>query len=569
MSALATARSPSPPLAGVVQWLVAHLCTSNPFYVISAGLFLVGLYASFERDGGDVDTWALMSGLAGYTLLLAATALLLVRFAGAWDDLRTVLLLVVLMFLATSVTFDEVLVLDPRRGIVYYLVGLLFAIVVSEGLLRGIRLRLPGRFRIPYYLILGLFFLYPLALAMLEPPLGIAAPPDETLMWALFSFSPIAGVVFLTLLPAIRRGPGYVRGNGSPWPWPLFPWTLFGLLGLAVPARAFLLCYSMHLLGAAERDHLIFGPYFVIPFGLCAAVLLLEFGIVGGHRQAVRVALALPLGLAVLAMIGHRSDPIYQEFLAAFTARLGGTPLFLTLLAALGFYAYAALRRVPLAIGLLTATLIVLAFVGPATLAPNSVVQPQLLPLLTAALVQLTLGLIRRSPWHCVVGGVGLAIAAALALPEGSAAASWRGPIASHLMLLAVLAVGAAFRDETGEWFRAAAASFVFLACLAVALGGVTMAGAQLPWWVVLYPPAMATLLAGYGWWLGHRPSVLLAGLAVAIWTMTSGWRGYAALRQVVSGLDQMALSLAAFVVAVLISLGKSGSLARWLRARG
>mgnify|MGYP000126314188 CR=1 FL=1 len=33
----------------------------------------------------------------------------LVRFGNVWDDVRTVLLLVVLMFLATSVTFDDVL----------------------------------------------------------------------------------------------------------------------------------------------------------------------------------------------------------------------------------------------------------------------------------------------------------------------------------------------------------------------------------------------------------------------------------------------------------------------------
>src|SRR5262249_49806082 len=150
-------RSPSgapPPLAGAAHWFVLRVCTSNPFYVISAGLFLAGLYASFEARAGDVETWTLLSGLAGYTLLLAMTAFLLVRFAHAWDDLRPVLLLVVLMFLATSVTFDELLVLDPGRGVPCFLVGLAFAVLVSEGLLRGIRLRLPARFRVPYYLIL-------------------------------------------------------------------------------------------------------------------------------------------------------------------------------------------------------------------------------------------------------------------------------------------------------------------------------------------------------------------------------------------------------------------------------
>src|SRR6516164_10250340 len=122
MSSATNVRVPAAPRAG--RGLLRRVCTKNPFYVLSAGLFLVGLYLSFGAQTGDVDAWALMGGLAGYTLLLAATACLLVRFGNVWDDVRTVLLLVVLMFLATSVTFDEVLVFDPVRGVLCYLAGL-------------------------------------------------------------------------------------------------------------------------------------------------------------------------------------------------------------------------------------------------------------------------------------------------------------------------------------------------------------------------------------------------------------------------------------------------------------
>src|SRR6185437_14852450 len=103
------------------------ICTNNPFYVLSAGLFLDGLWISFGAQSEEVQTWALMSGLASYTLLLAVTACLLVRFGNVWDDVRTILLLVALMFLATSVTFDELLVFDPVRGYFCYIIGLLFA----------------------------------------------------------------------------------------------------------------------------------------------------------------------------------------------------------------------------------------------------------------------------------------------------------------------------------------------------------------------------------------------------------------------------------------------------------
>src|SRR5262249_18264300 len=174
------------------------------------------------------------------------------------------------------------------------------------GLLRGTRLVLPGWFRLSYYLILALFFLYPLALSpFVTRPDALNAPRSEELMWGLFGFSSVAGLVFLTLLPAIRKGADYVRDNGSPWRWPLYPWVLFGLLAFAVPARAGLLCFSMDLLINENRDSLIFGTYFLVPFGLALTVLLLEIGIVSERPGAVKTALAAPVGLVVLALIGH------------------------------------------------------------------------------------------------------------------------------------------------------------------------------------------------------------------------------------------------------------------------
>jgi hypothetical protein len=573
MTALAVRPPSAPPLAGAVHWLVQHLCTSNPFYVISAGLFLAGLYASFEAPAGEIDTWALLSGLAGYTLLLAVTAFLLVRFASAWHDLRTVLLLVVLFFLATSVTFDEVLVLEPARGTACYLIGLAFAVLVSEGLLRGIRLRLPVRFRVPYHLILALFFLYPLFLrTLLDRHAAFGpradAPRHEALLWALFAFSGVAGLIFLTLLPAIRRGAEYVRDNGSPWQWPLYPWTLFGLLAFAVPARAFLLCWSMHLLNNGDRDRVIFGPYFLVPFGLAIALLLLEIGLVAHHRRVQRIALALPVGLVALAIFGHRSDAIYREFLDLFIAQLGATPLFLTLLAVIAFYGYAALRGVRVAVWHLTTALAALAFFAPDSLTLGHFVTPSPLPLLAAAALQVGLGLARRNAWNCVLGGAGLAAAVAMAMPDELRLL--RGPIALHLSILAMLVVGAAFRDDAGRFLRAAGAGFAFLACLVVSLGGLTMPAWQMPSWMAVYPPVMAALLACYGWLLYHdRASYAFAGGIMAIWLVTAGWRSYLALRQLVTGLDPMVLSLAVFIVAILISLGKSVALMHWLVARG
>src|SRR5262249_81297 len=149
----------------------------------------------------------------------------------------------------------------------------------------------------------------------------------------------------------------------SPWWWPYYPWSVFVFLAAAVCGRAFLLCWSFHLLPGGDGQ-LIFGPYFLVPFGFALAVLLLELGIATQSRIACWVALATPVGLVALAGIGHRTDSIYSEFLGHFTTRLGG-PLFIALLAAGAFYLHAWRHRVRLAADCFTAVLVALAFVRP------------------------------------------------------------------------------------------------------------------------------------------------------------------------------------------------------------
>ena len=88
-------------------------------------------------------------------------------------------------------------------------------------------------------------------------------------------------------------------------------------------------------------------------------------------------------------------------------------------------------------------------------------------------------------------------------------------------------------------------------------------------WLVSAYVPVMALLLIGFGWLLRYRPAQGAGGLALGSWLSVVGWAAYRDLREKVIGLDQIALSLAVFALAVLVSLGKSGRLSRWLIARG
>jgi hypothetical protein len=334
--------------------------------------------------------------------------------------------------------------------------------------LRGIRLRLPAWFRAPYYLILALFFLYPLGLSVLA-----GQPHSEALQWALFGFSSAAGIVFLSLLPAIRRGPSYVKDNGSPWNWPTYPWILYGLLALAVPARAFLLCWSMHHLPAVESNQLMFGPYFVIPFGVAIAVLLLEIALVAGHRGLLWAALAVPWGLIVLALVGHRHDPIYQQFLQLFTVTLGGNPLYITVVALLCLFAYAMVRRVPQAADMLTVALLALSIISPDFVDPKLRNSISPAPLSAAMALQLLVGWRRREVLRCLFAVEGLVLTVAVLLSDTNLSLNLRAAIVLHLGLVGALAAGAAFNYKAARLIRNVSVFGLFLAVVLVALGTV------------------------------------------------------------------------------------------------
>jgi hypothetical protein len=549
-SSLPAGQAQAHPARGFLRWVY----TSNPFYILSADLVFFGLRMSLDTSGKSFETWALMLALAGYTLLLATTACILVRLGNVWDDIRTILLLVVLMFLAISVTFDPTLTSNPALGRFCFLGGFLFAILVSEGLLRGLRLALPWVFRLPYYLILALFFVYPVALI---PLLG--NPDRPALQWALFGFSPVAGVVFLSLLPAIRRGHEAVRQHGAPWRYPWYPWVLFGLLGAGVCGRAFYLCISLHFV---ERSNTIFGLYFLVPFLFAVAILLLEAGLAGRNRFAVRTALLLPLATCLLAITDHRSDPVYRGFLALFIDGLGSSPLYLTLIATAFFYLFAMIRQVPLASDALTASLLALSFVGPGTTTLDGLVAPQTLPLFLIAYQYGWLGLLRRNSRKTAIAALS-AIAATTIWLDRSTFVVPSGLVVFHLTLIAALLIGVLFDDAFARFLRQLGAIAIGLACLvAMACDPALLTGIS-PEGLRAYPMILGLIAAGYGALVGGRSFFAAAAVGLGGWLVVAGWRGYFQLRQVLAGLDQIALGLVSFVLAALISLKKAGALER------
>ena len=549
----------SPTALNQARGLARFIYTNNPFYVLSAWCVFFGLRSSFDTGGDSFATVALMISLAAYTTLLAASACFLVRVGQVWDDVRSMLILVVLMLVATSVSLDDALAADPLVGSACFLGGLAFGIVVSEGLLWGMRLRLPVLFRVPYYLILALFFLYPLALSTTPD-----SPGSPSLQWGLFGFSCVGGLVFLTLLPAVRRGAEYVRDNGSPWQWPWYPWILFGVLGLGMLGRAYYLCVSMHLLGDMTT---IFRPYFWIPFLLAVNVLLLEIGLVSGSRRTLQAALLAPVVLVALAITGPAWEAADHGFLRMFHGTLDASPLFLTLVAVTAFYAVAATRRVPWAFDALSASVAALAVVGFGTFGPRTLVPPFGLPLLAVAALQAWPALKRRSAARSMLAA-GCVVAAATLDLEGTWFTAYRGFVPIHLMLAYVLFVGAAFRGRLSTFLQHLGAGLIFAFGVAAMAIDAHLLGDPPTILLILYPALAVGVAVAYGRLVDNRWYYASAAGIVIGWPVLVGWKGYRRLRRILPGLAYVAWGLIFFLIAMLISLAKAGLIDRWLRRR-
>lgn len=537
------------------QPLAKSLYNHNPFYAISSALVFWGLLSSFDTTADGFNAWLLTLSLAGFTLLLVATAVLIIRWGKVWEDSRSILLLVVLMFLGISVTFDSILANSPDVAKWYYLGGLLFAIAVSETALHCMPLRLPALYRIPFYLLVALFFLYPLLMTG-----RLNTPHNTVLQWQLFAFSGVAAVVFLTLLPAIRRGPAYVQDNFSPWRWPLFPWVLFGMLWFCVGLRTYYLCHSLHFVG---YDNSIFAPYFLAPLLLAAAVLFLEASLATGSSVARKVGLALPVVMVVLGALGHRSDMVYRDFLSLFRDSLHGTPLFASLALASAFYAVAAVRKVRDARLMLSLSILTFTLIGPQTLELRDVQIAQAWPMAAVGGVMLFRGLRRWQSDQVAIGACLLLAASMVEWPK-TLLAVHPAIVPLHLLLAIFLIVGTMFRDDLAYRMRRWSAALMALLALVTTFAPVGLL-ADLPrWLVVVHPIAMVALAIGCGFGFDLFRFYAVAGIIAAAWASNLGSRSYVEAREHIAGLDQIAIGSLFFICATAISLAKAGILRRW-----
>jgi hypothetical protein len=548
--------------------IVKYLYTHNPFYAISAVLMLYALRAAYEVMGSQTtNCWLMAGALAGYTLTLAGIGVWIVRWGKVWEDARSILLLLLLLFLAVSISTDDLFVKaeTSSSATVLLLCGFLFSAAVSEGVLWGAGIRLGMKYRVPYHLMLALFYLAP----WFYSP-GLHPQFEVWLNWLLLLFPCVAAVLFLSLIPAVRGGARYLAANGTPWPWPWFPGAAFGVIAGAVSLRSYALTMTFGLdgdiwkklpSGRAIVFDTIWGTYFLVPLGFAILILLLEIGLVAANRQMTR-RVVNGAGALLLLALPWAGDTVFLGFLRTFVGTIG-SPVWLTLWALVAFYGYAWLRGVTHAVhhGLVACAL--LAVIGRQTIDLATLTAPQPWPLLAFGAILLARGIWLRSSPSCAAASVALAGGIWFLFPQ-TALVEWRIPICGNFLWAALGVIGLLFQDSLARRLRILVAALFPIAALLALVGE---PAASVP---VLVRGLYVVLLAGL--------CLLIARVWRNLWFLYGfgGIVGVSAYAGVVSsfhraaaliGRDAMlafAWSLGALLLGFLISAQK----ARWLPPR-
>jgi hypothetical protein len=341
---------------------------------------------------------------------------------------------------------------------------------------------------------------------------------------------------------------------------------LFVVLAVAVCLRNYSMLVSFHTVAGSAS---IFRPYFLVPFLWAVGLVLLEIGLVAQSRTPQTLALAMPFVLLALAAFNGSNSFVHRQFMNEFEQMLGGSPLFLTLIAVTAFYGLAALRRVPAAYDLLTISVAGLAVVGSETHDFGQLTQPVPLPLFIAAAAQLGRALARRNSWRWILAGGG-ALAAATFEFRDTWFVAYHGFVPLHLSLLVVMAAGAWSRDAWSRtWQNLGALAMCLLAIIWSHLASHPTLTVELPLAALLCYPLVLLVVA---WGYGRLKDNMLYDAAAAIHTTAFIAVACAYLatwfRQWLPGFEYIAWGTACFALATLISLLKTGVPQRWWAKR-
>ncbi|MEO2013851.1 MAG: hypothetical protein ABGZ53_05715 [Fuerstiella sp.] len=555
--------------------LLSLIYVHNPFYLISTCLFVYGLKLLFRSGNTSVlfapgsvaymEPWGLMASLAGITVLMAVTAILIVRFGKVWEDARSLLLIVLFMLLAISVSFDELITLlsdrDNGRGHLYQMLvaGVLFSVGLAEFLIRGLPIRLTAGYRLPLYGFLTLFFLWP-ALLLRELTLFEV----QTTRWLIAAFPLVAGLLTIALIPAIRKGAAAVANNGTPWNWPLFPWTPFVFIALAVCFRSYSLTMSFDApLGSRHFWDTTFGLYQLVPFLLAIFLVLLEIGLVEKLPKLQRgVMLTAPLLIipAYPWLVPWSRLPAYTSFTNSVVSDFA-SPVFLTIIGLTLLYARAWRKGVRYGQAGFYAMVFLAGSIGPRAFGSRIWYLQENVsywPLLVLGVVQLIIAFRRRESLSAFIGMILLVCAANFSVRDFPDLNSWRAMITLHLAFAAMLIIGISFKDDFAEVFSDICPLFLSITMFC---GIVSLISRDLGWLALGYAIGFTVFAFLLGRLLQNHGYLTVVAIHCGLGCIAGIVIGTVAFLRVhlVTGTKPVILAVVCFATAVLISMLKSG----------
>ena len=438
----------------------ARLTNHNPFYVISAVLMLYGLHISFSDNLDPTRGWLQLQLFLGYILLLSLTGILIVRYGKVWEDARTLFLIILLLFIALSNSFDRVCLDNEYLGLQFLGISLVSALAICESVLWFLAIRLPWFYRMVLYLQLAIMFCYP-------PWLGHLSLTDQTdsLGWLAMGFSTLIAASNLLLLPAARRGGQELRRNGTPWGWPMYPWTLFVILWIGIVIRSWSLTYSFDPTKGFNSG---FQPYFLIPLFLSIIVITAESCIRQRENRTWTRFVVAPFLVAFFSFPGQPVTIVQARYLSLLQESIG-SPAQITAMLLIGYFVYLMIRRVRAADWGLAASIGMLSVVNHNTLDLQTIQWVNPLTAYIAIVFLASCAILRRcSSRLCVAVNCGIMVSWHL-LTETIYIDS-QSYLQNHILVIATLLIGFTFNDLLGRIIRlsaglislsAAVASFV------------------------------------------------------------------------------------------------------------
>ncbi|WP_182865553.1 hypothetical protein [Stieleria mannarensis] len=529
------------------------LYNQNPFYLISCLLVIYGCQSLAVSGGGLIDkSLSMAGGIAAYTLLMAVVCVGVVRIANVWDDARSIFLVVVISLVAVTTGFDELCIGEQPMARAFACAAAALVLLVVESVLWSCGIRLSFWYRTALYAHFAVLIGFPLLLGN-----AVATRNDSLANWGSVLFSAAIGASVLLLIPAVRRGQQSVRGNGTPWNWPLYPLSAFVVLVVLAGIRSHAIWMSFGFYGVAGK----FEPFLLLPILAAVIVLVAEAGLGQRNQTLQGVAMVSTSGLLLCASTrgGATWLPIQSDLAYGF-----GSSLTVTLGMIFLVYSWMTLRGVRYASLAVATTLLVTGLAAPIPEIGQSYgLASWMFP--AAACVILLVMTLRRVDADWLWAALAGMAATTIAMVGDAYGRQTDGLIAGvALATLAMLVIGATFKTPLAVFLRYLAAGVMSFAATVIVFRFL-----QDPRGVILYAVAgMAILSLIYAFLIRRRGWLAIAVLQAVLFCGTFSYQGHRSgkLRRINW---PIASGLMCLCVGVAITTGKTGLYRRLAERNG